>query len=144
MTDAQKIEALTELLDTVISALGMTHLVIDDESEASYVSRAADKYFLQMLDILNSEDTLTTGTGALTEQSRPLIIDSVERHTTMTDTEQLHQDFLRDFSELLQRYNADFGVYEDVPEINFNGIYQDGETIRPFSEITLPRYINPN
>ena len=49
-------EALSELLDTVISALDMTKYEIEDVSEASYVSRAADKYFLQMLDILNSED----------------------------------------------------------------------------------------
>lgn len=62
----------------------------------------------------------------------------------MTNTEQLHQDFLRDFNELLQRYNADFEAYGDVPEINFHGIYQDGETIRPWSDMTLPRYINPN
>ena len=62
----------------------------------------------------------------------------------MTDTEQLHQDFLREFSELLQRYDAEFEVCEDVPEVFFHGIYQDGETIRPFSYITLPRYINLN
>jgi hypothetical protein len=61
----------------------------------------------------------------------------------MTDTEQLHQDFMRDFSELLQRYGAEFEVYDGIPEIFFRGIYQDGETIRPYSEITLPRYINP-
>ena len=62
----------------------------------------------------------------------------------MTDIEQLHQDFLREFNELLQRYDAEFEVYEDSPEIVFNGIYQDGETIRPWSDMTLPRYINPN
>ena len=62
----------------------------------------------------------------------------------MTDIEQLHQDFLREFNELLQRYDAEFEVYEDVPEVCFRGIYQDGETIRPWSDMTLPRYINPN
>ena len=62
----------------------------------------------------------------------------------MTDIKQLHQDFLRDFSELLQRYDAEFDVYEDIPEVFFRGIYQDGETIRPYSYIKLPSYINPN
>jgi len=57
MTDAQKIEALTELLDTVIFSLEMTHHVIDDVSEASNVVRDADKYHQQMLDILHSEDS---------------------------------------------------------------------------------------
>jgi hypothetical protein len=62
----------------------------------------------------------------------------------MTDTEQLHQDFMRDFNELLKRYDAVFELYDGIPEINFNGIYQDGETIRSYSEITLNTYINPN
>jgi hypothetical protein len=61
----------------------------------------------------------------------------------MTDTEQLHQDFMRDFSELLQRHSAEFEMIEGIPEIFFHGIYQDGETIRPYSQITLPNYINP-
>lgn len=57
----------------------------------------------------------------------------------MTDTEQLHQNFLRDFTELLERYTADFergsGHYA---EITFIGIYENGETIRPYSYLTLP------
>lgn len=56
MTDAQKIDALSELLDTVISALEMTHLVIDDESEASYVIREANHYHQQMLNIIHSNN----------------------------------------------------------------------------------------
>jgi hypothetical protein len=51
---------------------------------------------------------------------------------------------MRDFNELLKRYDAVFELYDGIPEINFNGIYQDGETIRPYSDITLPNYINPN
>ena len=62
----------------------------------------------------------------------------------MTDTQQLHQDFMRDFNELLQRYIAEFEVYDGIPEICFHGIYQDGDTVRPYSDITLPNYINPN
>jgi hypothetical protein len=63
----------------------------------------------------------------------------------MTDTQQLHQDFLRDFTELLQRYNAEFergyGHYGETAEINFSGIYENGETIRPYSYITLPPFL---
>lgn len=56
MTDAQKIEALTDLLSNVIFSLEMTHHVIDDVSEASNVVREADKFHQQMLDILHSEN----------------------------------------------------------------------------------------
>lgn len=55
----------------------------------------------------------------------------------MTDNEQLHQDFLRDFTELLQQYVAAFEVCDGIPEIQFHGIYQNRETIRPYSYITL-------
>lgn len=57
MTDAQKVEELTKLLDTVIFSLEMTHHVIDDVSEASNVVRDADKFHQQMLDIIHSEDS---------------------------------------------------------------------------------------
>ena len=56
MTDAQKIEALTDLLSNVIHSLEMTHLVIDDESEASYVIREANHYHQQMLNIIHSNN----------------------------------------------------------------------------------------
>lgn len=55
MTDAQKVEALTDLLSNVIHSLEMTHHVIDDMSEASHVVREADHYHQQMLDILHSK-----------------------------------------------------------------------------------------
>jgi len=55
MTDAQKVEALTELLSDVIHSLGMTQYEIDDVSEAANVIREADKFHQQMLDILHSE-----------------------------------------------------------------------------------------
>ena len=57
MTDAQKIAALTELLDTVIFSLEMTQYEIDNVSEAANVVRDADKYHQQMLDILHSGDS---------------------------------------------------------------------------------------
>ena len=55
MTDAQKIEALTDLLSNVIHSLEMTQYEIEDVSEASNVVRQADHYYQQMLDILHSE-----------------------------------------------------------------------------------------
>ena len=57
MTDAQKIEALTEILSNVIHSLAMTKYEIEDVSEAANVIREADHYHQQMLDILHSEDS---------------------------------------------------------------------------------------
>lgn len=56
MTDAQKIEALSDLLSNVIHSLEMTQYEIDDVSEAANVVREADHYHQQMLDILHSEN----------------------------------------------------------------------------------------
>lgn len=55
MTDAQKIEALTDLCSIVIHSLEMTKYEIDDVSEAANVIRKADHYHQQMLDILHGE-----------------------------------------------------------------------------------------
>ena len=57
MADAQKIEALTDLLSNVIHSLEMTQYEIEDVSEAANVIREADKFHQQMLDILHSEDS---------------------------------------------------------------------------------------
>jgi hypothetical protein len=57
MTDAQKIEALTDLLSNVIHSLEMTQYHIEDISEAANVVREANDYDQQMLDILHSEDS---------------------------------------------------------------------------------------
>lgn len=56
MTDAQKIEALTELLDTVISALEMKQYVVEDPDESHQCEVEADQYYQHMLDILHSEN----------------------------------------------------------------------------------------
>ena len=56
MTDAQKIEALSDLLSNVIHSLEMTKFEIEDVSEAANVVREADHYHQQMLDILHSEN----------------------------------------------------------------------------------------
>lgn len=55
MTDAQKLEALTDLLSNVIHSLEMTKYEIEDVTEAANVIREADHYHQQMLDILHSE-----------------------------------------------------------------------------------------
>lgn len=57
----------------------------------------------------------------------------------MTETEQLHQDFLNDFTELLRRYNAEFEICDNNAEIFFYG-----DEIRSYSYINLPYYIKPN
>jgi hypothetical protein len=59
MTDAQKVEALSELLDNVIHSLEMTKYEIEDVSEAANVVRDADHYHQQMLNILHSENNET-------------------------------------------------------------------------------------
>ena len=56
MTDAQKIDALTDLLSNVIHSLEMTKYEIEDVYEAANVIREADNYHQQMLNILHSEN----------------------------------------------------------------------------------------
>ena len=72
----------------------------------------------------------------------------------MIDNEQLHQDFLNDFTELLKKYNAIFEVndYGDgynshrvaCIEFSSNYDYVNDNSVRDFSEFQLPDYINPN
>lgn len=72
----------------------------------------------------------------------------------MTDTEQLHQEFLNDFTKLLEKYNAIFDmgdIGEDycshrVACIDFpsNYDYVSDELVREYSTLQLPDYINPN
>jgi len=57
MTDAQKVEALTDLLSSVIHSLEMTKYEIEDTFEAANVIRDADKYHQQMIDILHSQES---------------------------------------------------------------------------------------
>ena len=56
MTDAQKINALTNLLSDVIFALDLTKHEIEDVSKAANVVLEADKFHQQMLDILHGDD----------------------------------------------------------------------------------------
>jgi hypothetical protein len=54
MTDAQKVEALQELLNNVIHSLNMTEYDIEDGTKAHEVTVLADGYFQQMLDIVHA------------------------------------------------------------------------------------------
>ena len=56
MTDSQKVEALTDLLDNVIFYLDTTKYLIDDADKASSVVREANKFHQQMLNILYPEN----------------------------------------------------------------------------------------
>lgn len=67
----------------------------------------------------------------------------------MTEEEQqICEAFMREFKELLRRYNAEFSVTEEsqgyyfskaVAEIDFNGVYNaDGNMLRPYINFTLP------
>ena len=71
----------------------------------------------------------------------------------MTDKEQQITDaFMRDFEELLRRYNAEFDLVQGdyhhssaTAEIDFNGIYDENHNeIRPYINFELPNHINPN
>jgi hypothetical protein len=54
MTDAQKVEALQELLNDVIHSLTMAEYDIEDGEKAYAVTVLADDYFNQMLKIVHS------------------------------------------------------------------------------------------
>ena len=56
MTDADKVDALTDLLSNVIHSLEMTNYEITYVSEAADVIRNADNYYQQMLNILHGEN----------------------------------------------------------------------------------------
>lgn len=72
----------------------------------------------------------------------------------MIDNNQLHKEFLKDFTELLEKYNAVFDVEERgdgynshrVPCIDFpsNYDYVSDKLVRDYSSLQLPDYINPN
>jgi hypothetical protein len=56
MTEAQKIEALTNLLDNVIHSLSMKQYEIEDATQSHQCEVEADNYYQQMLDILYSNN----------------------------------------------------------------------------------------
>ena len=56
MTNEQKIEALTDLLDNVIHSLNMKQYEIEDATQSHQCEVEADNYYQQMLDILYSNN----------------------------------------------------------------------------------------
>jgi hypothetical protein len=70
----------------------------------------------------------------------------------MTDQQQITDAFMRDFEDLLRRYNAQFdlvqshfGPSDATADIDFNAIYdENGNQVRPYINFELPNYINPN
>lgn len=72
----------------------------------------------------------------------------------MIDTKQLHQEFLDDFTKLLEKYNAIFEMGDTgvdyyshrVACIEFSSNYDNvsDELVREYSTLQLPDYINPN
>lgn len=69
----------------------------------------------------------------------------------MTDQQkQITDAFMKDFEDLLRKYNASFDFnkydyYGGSPEIDFNVIYdEEGNTLRPYINFRLPNCINPN
>ena len=70
------------------------------------------------------------------------------RRTEMTNKEQLHQNFLKDFKELLEKYDAIFQVSDIidgcVPSIVFPSYYdyENDRLAREYSILEIPNYIN--
>ena len=71
----------------------------------------------------------------------------------ITDEEQQITDaFMRDFEELLRRYDADFDLIQGddyvhaTAEIGFKSIYdyEKDKLVRPYIDFQLPNHINPN
>lgn len=56
MTNEQKIEALTDLLDNVIHSLSMKQYEIEDATESHKCETEADDYYQKMLTILYSDN----------------------------------------------------------------------------------------
>ena len=74
MTDAQKVVALTDLLDNVIHSLSMKQYEIEDATESHKCETEADEYYQKMMDILYNEAYTETffGTPITQEQAEQL------------------------------------------------------------------------
>jgi hypothetical protein len=55
MTETQKIDALTELLNDVIHALNMKQYEIEDATQSHSCEVEADEFHQKMIDILHSD-----------------------------------------------------------------------------------------
>jgi hypothetical protein len=56
MTEAQKIDALTNLLNDVMHTLSMKQYEIEDATQSHQCEVEADQFHQQMIDILHSQD----------------------------------------------------------------------------------------
>jgi hypothetical protein len=56
MTEAQKIEALTDLLESVIHRLNMKQYEIEDANESHQCEVEADNYYQKMISILHTSN----------------------------------------------------------------------------------------
>jgi hypothetical protein len=56
MTNEQKIDALTELLNDVMHTLNMKHYEIEDATQSHQCEVEADNFHQQMLNILHSQE----------------------------------------------------------------------------------------
>ena len=74
MTDTQKIEALTDLLESVIHRLDMKQYEIEDPTKSHQCEVEADRYHQKMMDILHNEEYVETffGTPITQEQADQL------------------------------------------------------------------------
>lgn len=69
MTDADKVEALTNLLENVLYTLEMKQHVIEDATESHKCEVESDEYHQKMIDILHNEDYVETFFGTpITQQ----------------------------------------------------------------------------
>ena len=66
MTDADKVLALTELLGEVMNTLELKQYLIEDPTESYECEFQANQFHQQMIEILHSENSSTTGTSELT------------------------------------------------------------------------------
>lgn len=67
--------------------------------------------------------------------------------STDNSSKQLHQDFLNEFMQLLEKYDATFEVCDnDVPYVQFSSQYdlEEDKLIRGYSQLELPDYITSN
>jgi hypothetical protein len=119
MTDAEKIDALVELLDTVISALDMTKYEIEDTFEAANVIREADKYHQQMLDILNDKK-MTEIEKVKAEikvlEKKVALLEEIERIEKKKETQNL-TDLIYDWWDDVFTTNSDWDMEASIDDL---------------------------
>ena len=74
MTDAQKVEALTELLKDVMHTLEMKQYEIEDATQSHQCEVEADEYHQKMMDILHNEAYTETFFGTPIPQEQVYVL----------------------------------------------------------------------